>query len=244
MSDWGHLANSGAGIFMSSSLMAKLNAQGVWDDCLARFGTRHTGPGILSRCAALVMSKASVEDAVTFEPSLHQIDIRGDATGYFQSAYKILSMTHWSSWYALFPNWLASGHGDARKSVALIGRAAAGVGGDNWRRRFVFDNGRIVVVLGYSVTIYDQALTADDLSRVEHTWIEHEPFFPLRNALEEGVKKRTYYLTSARLIEQGVTRLVHQNKEGERVDIVFDNRGTSSFTARRIISNAKAIVGV
>lgn len=40
----------------------------------------------------------------------------------------------------------------------------------------------------------------------------------------EGLDKRTYYLTSSRLVREGVTVLEHANSDGERVDIVWDAR--------------------
>jgi hypothetical protein len=46
----------------------------------------------------------------------------------------------------------------------------------------------------------------------------------MRPALEEGLEKRTYYLTGLRGIGKGVTRLEHKNREGEKVDLIWDGR--------------------
>lgn len=58
----------------------------------------------------------------------------------------------------------------------------------------------------------------------EHTWWEFETFHPTRVGLEEGPEKRTYYITGVRELEKGVVRLEHKNREGERVDVVWDER--------------------
>lgn len=48
------------------------------------------------------------------------------------------------------------------------------------------------------------------------------------DAQEESLDKRTYYLTSVRPIESGVVRLEHTNREGERVDVLWDGRAGES----------------
>jgi len=59
----------------------------------------------------------------------------------------------------------------------------------------------------------------------EHTWWEFETFHPLRPGQEEGVEKRTYYITGVRTMsEEGIVRLEHKNREGEKVDLIWDQR--------------------
>lgn len=61
----------------------------------------------------------------------------------------------------------------------------------------------------------------------EHSWWSFETFHPLRPALFESVDKRNYYLTNVRPLDAGVVRLEHKNREGERLDIIFDRRGAA-----------------
>ena len=117
------------------------------------------------------------------------------------------------------------------------------MGGDNWGRRYVFEDGKVVVNLGYSVVVEAKAVTKSDLAKSvslacssyscicpssvasqEHTWWEFETFHPIRDGREEGTEKRTYYLSGVRNLDQGIVRLEHKNREGERVDIIWDGR--------------------
>jgi len=55
--------------------------------------------------------------------------------------------------------------GDLRKGIVLVGKAAKAVGGDNWGRRYVFEEGKVVVNLGYSVVIEKDPLTQGQLDQ-------------------------------------------------------------------------------
>lgn len=46
----------------------------------------------------------------------------------------------------------------------------------------------------------------------------------MRAAREEGREKRTYYVTGVKELEKGVVRLEHKNREGEKVDVIWDGR--------------------
>lgn len=184
VAQWGHIAYGGAGILVSRGIMRRMNDEGVCasrvfvvgaahssltcvlagNRCLAKFGASFGGDAMVTHCAALVMEK-SAEDALTLEPTLHQLDIRGDGTGFFQSGFLFTSLHHWGSWFTLFPPWHESGAGDLRKGITLVGKAAKAVGGDNWGRRYVFEGGKVVVALGYSVTIEAKPLTQAELDK-------------------------------------------------------------------------------
>ena len=56
----------------------------------------------------------------------------------------------------------------------------------------------------------------------EHTWIDYETAHPIRPGKEEGVGKRTYYLSGVKHLEPGVVRISHSNREGEHVDVIWD----------------------
>lgn len=90
---------------------------------------------MISQCAALAL-ETTVPELLTIEPTLHQLDIRGDSTGWFSSGFLITSLHHWGSWFTIFPPWIESGTGDQTKAITLIGRASKNLGGDNWGRRY------------------------------------------------------------------------------------------------------------
>ncbi|KAK4696583.1 hypothetical protein P7C70_g8353, partial [Phenoliferia sp. Uapishka_3] len=215
----------GAGIYVSRAIMKRINQPGFWKKCLEKFGGAFGGDAMVSACAALALETVMTE-LITIDDTLHQLDIRGDSTGWFQSGFLITSLHHWGSWFTLFPPWHESGAGDLRKGITLVGKASKAVGGDNWGRRYVFEDGKVVVSLGYSVTVHASALSESDLDASEHSWYEFTTFHPIRPGLAESVEKRNYYLTSVRVVDPGVVRLEHKNREGERVDIIYDRRGS------------------
>ncbi|GAA5844194.1 hypothetical protein JCM11251_006713 [Rhodosporidiobolus azoricus] len=225
VAQWGHIAYGGAGIIVSRGAVQKMNKEGVWNHCLAKFGAAFGGDAMVTHCASLVMDKTP-EEALKVDSTMHQLDIRGDGTGFFQSGFLITSLHHWGSWFTLFPPWTETGSGDLRKGITLVGKAAKAVGGDNWGRRYVFEEGKVVVNLGYSVVVEREPVAEDELAKSEHTWWEFETFHPIRPAQEEAVEKRTYYLTAVRSLDgdRGVVRLEHKNRDGERVDVVWDQR--------------------
>lgn len=53
------------------------------------------------------------------------------------------------------------------ESVLLIAAAARVVGGRNLLKRHVFDDGKVAMSLGHSITLYEDALTEDDLTKLE-----------------------------------------------------------------------------
>lgn len=117
---------------------------------------------MVSLCAARV-SKTPIERLLTIDATLHQLDIRGDSTGFFQSGFRFSSFHHWESWYTFFPSW--SETADARDGVILVGKAAGLLGGDNWGRRYLFEGGRIAIHLGYSIVVESIPLTIQDLGQ-------------------------------------------------------------------------------
>lgn len=91
--------------------------------------------------------------------------MRGDGTGFLQSGFLITSLHHFLSWFTLFPPWHYSGAGDLRNGIMLIGSAAKLIGGDNFLRRYVFGNGKVVVHLGYSVVVFKDEISKSQLSK-------------------------------------------------------------------------------
>lgn len=185
---FGRISFGGAGITLSRGLVRKM--QSTLDRCAERFADVFGGDGIISNCAAFTRDMP-LENLVEEIPSMRQMDIRGDATGYLTSGRApFMSLHHWASWLTLIPD---------RKplpSIALFSQAAAILGGPNFLRRFFFDSGSVEVVLGYAVTLYREPLRNDDLGATEHSWDGHESYLPLRRRKEPGREKLTYYISS------------------------------------------------
>lgn len=127
-----------------------------------------------SLCAALAINSTATTEhlqqvtlptLLTLDQTLHQLDIRGDSTGFFQSGFLITSLHHWASWFTLFPPWHEMGLGDVRKTIKTIGMASKLLGGDNFGRRYVFETGKVVISLGYSVVLYAQPVTPSMLAK-------------------------------------------------------------------------------
>ncbi|GAA5900667.1 uncharacterized protein JCM6883_002916 [Sporobolomyces salmoneus] len=185
---FGRISFGGAGITLSRGLVRKM--QSTLDRCAERFADVFGGDGILSNCAAFTRDMP-LENLVEEIPSMRQMDIRGDATGYLTSGRApFMSLHHWASWLSLIPG---------RKplpSITLFSRAASILGGSNFLRRFIFDSGSVEVVLGYAVTLYREPLQDGDLGATEHSWDGHESYLPLRRRMEPGKEKLTYYISS------------------------------------------------
>jgi len=131
-------------------------------------------------------------------------------------------------------------HSDDRKAIDIIGRSVRFLGGDNLFRRYIFDDGRTLLTSGYSISLFDQPLTADDLTKIEYTWScacglnaladsaddGYNMRFPQRPNIAEGNGKTTYYIldindagTSAQGRPQ--TRFTFAARDGRRIQLLW-----------------------
>ncbi|KAM0753643.1 hypothetical protein T439DRAFT_310430 [Meredithblackwellia eburnea MCA 4105] len=215
------IAYGGGGLLISRSLMRKM--QGLIPRCAKNFAHIFGGDGLISHCAALARD-LSLEFVVEEVPGLSQMDMRGDASGFLSSGDRLLTLHHWASWLSLFPN--TSGI----DAVTLLGRASDLIGGQNMFQRWVFDEGRTVFTAGYSVMVHRDALSNDDLRRVEHTWPDFQPRKPSRGPRLEGKEKFTYFLESIEQLSPSLILFHHKcnhpslNDTVSRIDILWDTR--------------------
>ncbi|KAE8379652.1 hypothetical protein BDV26DRAFT_158390 [Aspergillus bertholletiae] len=85
-----HMAYGGAGIFLSVPLVQQLNA--VFRDCYIYKGA---GDRMIARC---IYRHTTAK--LKWEHGLHQLDLRGDASGFYESGRPLpLSLHHWKSWF-------------------------------------------------------------------------------------------------------------------------------------------------
>ncbi|KAL8292977.1 hypothetical protein RQP46_000671 [Phenoliferia psychrophenolica] len=224
--DHGKIAFGGAGIILSRSLVRKM--QGLVGTCARKYQHIFGGDGILTNCAALARDMA-YQDVVEEIPGLSQMDLRGDASGFLTSGQKLLSLHHWVGWLDLLPNTTGV------DAVALFADGADAIGGRNMFRRWVFDGGKTVWTSGFSVMIHRDALTADDLDRVEHSWTGFEPRRKSRGARAEGEDKLTYWITAVERLTPTLTLFRHEcrhpsvQNDLRRIDILWDAQGETSW---------------
>ncbi len=149
MSLWGFMAYGGAGIFVSMPLLAQLNT--VYDQC---YSVKFTGDRRIAQCIY-----HQTVTKLTIEQSLHQVDLHGDQSGFYEAAGRPqpLSVHHWKSWFDVPMSQLA---------------AVASICGDacllqQWR----FANNWIMTN-GFSVVRYSEERPADDIT-MEKTWDDY-----------------------------------------------------------------------
>lgn len=88
MATWGYMAYGGGGIFLSAALVEQLAPH--WDQCFAK---RDTGDKMLARCIYQYTTTK-----FTWEPNLHQVDLHGDQSGFYEALRpQPVSLHHWKS---------------------------------------------------------------------------------------------------------------------------------------------------
>ncbi|GAA97519.1 glycosyltransferase family 31 protein [Mixia osmundae IAM 14324] len=224
---FGIQAYGGAGIIFSVSLAREMSTR--MPDCEREFATSFGGDGKLTRCAALAMNRTK-EDAMTVVDGLHQLDVPGDNTGMFQSGLPFISIHHFiAAWVDIFPTWISGG--DFFVSIDLLRDSVAFLGGDNLFKRFVFNDGRTLLTLGYSITFYSQPLLESDLHSLEYTWAydgyklrypdrplipEAPPNWNIKFKERRRQYKRTFFLRRVeRLAEDSANFLFEDNSGGQ-----------------------------
>lgn len=203
---WGFFAYGGAGVFLSVPLAHKLEP--FQEQCLEE-AALPSGDGMLRDCV-YYHSKTKL----TLVPGLHQQDMRGDLSGFFESGLKALSLHHWKSWY--------------EEPVAKIAEVTK-LCGDCMLQRFQFDDDTMLAN-GYSISMYRKGLDRLNLDYMEATWNQHGPEFdfsigPLRPALKKD-EKRSYRLKDAEWLDDGRLRQIYVYQRdwtsGEAMDEVVE----------------------
>lgn len=203
---WGFFAYGGAGAFLSVPLAKKLEP--FQEQCLEE-AALPSGDGMLRDCV-YYHSKTKL----TLVSGLHQQDMRGDLSGFFEAGLKPLSLHHWKSWY--------------EEPVYKIAEVAK-LCGDCFLQRFRFDDDTLFAN-GYSIALYRKGLAGLNLDWMEATWNQHGPEFdfsigPLRPPLEKD-QKRSYRLKDAEWLADGRLRQIYvykRDKEsGEDMDEVVE----------------------
>ncbi|MBW0464638.1 hypothetical protein O181_004353 [Austropuccinia psidii MF-1] len=259
---FGNIAFGGAGIFLSRGLMEKINEPGAFESCVSLFEKEFGGDGMITKCAAMMMHR-EVQQVVTKEPTLHQLDIRDEGHGIFQAGWRFTSIHHWKSWFQLQPRAHPHTLKNPSTLASLLGSAARAVGPENWTRRYVWGlpppsskekvetTASVVLSLGYSITIHAPGvLKTSDLDKVEMTFALNKITSETRPAFLETKQRRTYYLYDLQTgfsqpddlnRQPDVAVMSHINHQGEVIDLVWDARPR---TKKTFIESAYADIGL
>lgn len=149
--EFGYMAYGGAGIFISGPLLDTLLEH--FDECV---NLENEGDMIYREC---VYRYTYPPVQLTVLPGLHQLDFRGDASGWYEAGpHPLLSLHHWNSkWFYLYP--IHYGY--------LISKTC----GERCflqRHRFADD---AILTNGYSVAQYPGGVDHLELERVEATFM-------------------------------------------------------------------------
>jgi hypothetical protein len=209
---WGHMGFGGAGVFVSTPLLADLMAN--YDECQS-WGEQ-PGDQKLGQCI-----ERFGNTQLTVWSSLYQMDITGAPDGIFESGRPIHSLHHWTSWYT--------------KDVVKMSAVAAAAGKRSVLRRWIFDqqtsvdattgqsirtywvltNGYSIVKYTLSASIPENAINFDEC---EKTWEEDMSGFqqslgPLRPKDVDGITKERWLLSDAIVVGDNVHQVYSREED-------------------------------
>ncbi|KAG4416100.1 hypothetical protein IFR04_010743 [Cadophora malorum] len=201
----GMLPFGGGGIFISVPLAASLVRPEVWDACLSI--PNDQGDQVVNEC----LNAHSIVRP-SFDYGLQQMDIRGDASGYFESGRRMLTVHHWRTWYDV--------------NVPLASNVSTACGFECVFQRWAF-NGDFVLSNGFSVVEYTKGIKEGriDLEKVEKTWDGEAGNFvhhigPLREPMAKEDKRDARLVEASVLEGVGVRQVyierVKSGEDGER----------------------------
>ncbi|KAH9812620.1 hypothetical protein DFH28DRAFT_979059 [Melampsora americana] len=238
--------SSGPGIFISRELMRMMNLPGQWEACDEEFSEFSGGPTIISWCAARVLQANSLKDFISVMPSLHTLELKGDAHGIFQAGWEFLSLYNFRTSFQFFPKSHHHVLNDEVETVKLIGLISRAIGSANWGRRFFWGvdseenptGESLVICLGFSITKYSTGvMDSDKLKSVEETFDSANLTSPIRPKVIEGHEKNTYFIADAQLLPAyspskrftqkpipEVLMMRYMNSNRETLDIIWDPR--------------------
>lgn len=138
------------------------------------------------------------------------------------------------------PEWMHQN--DDYQILNIIIQAAHFLGHDNMFKRYSLDNGRTILVNGYSITNYLEPLTEENLSKMEWTWshaadakllnenvrppvtsIGHQPS---KYDQPGSQRKSSYFLQGIREVDESVGRatFVYRNERGKEITVDWVER--------------------
>ncbi|KAF7593053.1 hypothetical protein BBP40_012070 [Aspergillus hancockii] len=197
----GHMAYGGAGIFLSVPLVQQLNV--VFNEC---YDYKHSGDRMIAQC---IYHHTTTK--LKWERGLYQLDLRGDASGFYESGRPLpLSLHHWKSWF----------HAD----MVSLGKVAAICGEPCLLRRWHLSDDWYLIN-GFSVVKY--SMPFPDSTAMEQTWDDSK---------YKGQDPFEYSLGPLRRKDEGKVsfRLKEAIQEADRVRQIYVHKPAPEKTAQVI----------
>ena len=199
---FGVMAFGGAGIFFTRPLLDKLDE--VYESC------QSMGSHADRQISHCVYQETNTK--LTPEYGLHQLDLKGDVSGFFEAARQPpLSVHHWKSWYQM----------DMAKLSAV-----AKICGDACLLSRIQFNDNWVLTNGFSVVHYSTNVNIGD-NTMEKTWKKHggsttESYYHALAPLRPKDKKKFSYRLHDAVVEKDRVRQWYIHRDWFKGDRVLE----------------------
>lgn len=200
LQNYGYMAYGGGGIFLSMPLLRQLNAH--FDECNA------TGfEGGDTRLAKCIYAHTSTK--LSWEPGLHQTDLHGDPSGFYEAEREQpLSMHHWKSWNEV--------------DVVSMSAVASVCGEECLLQRFRFADGW-VLVNGFSIFRHSEEYEGDGEGiAMEETWSDAGEYAHTLGPLRAKDFGKVSLRLEKSLVEGGQVRQFYVQRNEEQGDRVVE----------------------
>ena len=201
---FGLMGFGGAGVFLSRPLVEEISKPEVFEACL---NTDHTGDRRISLCIY-----QHTYTHLTINHRLHQLDVQGDVSGFFESGRQPpLSVHHWKSWF----------HMDMAK-LSVVSELC---GDSCLLRQWNFADGWILTN-GFSVMKYSKELDPNDKT-MELTWegqngAVHESFLHEFGPLREKDWDKFSYVLEDSVVDGNKVRQWYVHRDAEKGDQILE----------------------
>lgn len=182
MQNWGYMAYGGGGVFLSMPLLEQLYDN--FEECNST-GIEGGDKRVADCIYAHTMTKLS------WEPGLHQTDIHGDASGFYEAARaQPLSIHHWKSWNEV--------------DVVSLSAVASVCGAQCLLQRYRFEDGW-TLVNGFSIFKYSDEYEAEEFD-MEQTWWDGGDYGHSLAPLRPKDDGKVSYRLEASVVNEGEVR--------------------------------------
>jgi hypothetical protein len=237
VNEYGLMGFGGAGIFISKPLAKIIN--GHMDECKESI---HTTAGDISIMDCVYRFSST---KLTHVPALHQVDMHGDLSGFYESGREILSLHHWKEGSA-------AGYKLEMEKMHLVADICDSCFLQRWQspKELILSN-------GFSINYYPQGHISGqkpggllgtgvgatvpkvNLEEMEHTWsgdikVLHS-LAPLREKMNEDTKV-SYKLLDSMIVDSGADG----DKKGDVVRQIYFKEGGGNDQDTVMVLNWRA----